>query len=108
MNRRRFILETTRMALGAAAVPSLLTLPNIASSSTRDAVSSDARPRQQDRDWSQTRSELDESLTPYEHVTTYNNFYEFGTGKVGGVPRGDKRRFGNPWLFPADSDAVCA
>ncbi len=23
----------------------------------------------------------DEPLTSYEHVTTYNNFYEFGTGK---------------------------
>jgi sulfoxide reductase catalytic subunit YedY len=23
----------------------------------------------------------DDELTPYEHVTTYNNFYEFGTGK---------------------------
>ena len=27
------------------------------------------------------RSELDESLNSYEDVTTYNNFYEFGTGK---------------------------
>lgn len=24
---------------------------------------------------------LEEKLTPYEHVTRYNNFYEFGTGK---------------------------
>jgi sulfoxide reductase catalytic subunit YedY len=27
------------------------------------------------------RSELDEELNSYEAVTTYNNFYEFGTGK---------------------------
>jgi sulfoxide reductase catalytic subunit YedY len=35
----------------------------------------------QERDWTGVRSELDESLTPYEDVTGYNNFYEFGTGK---------------------------
>ncbi|MGH7561930.1 MAG: protein-methionine-sulfoxide reductase catalytic subunit MsrP [Gemmatimonadales bacterium] len=29
----------------------------------------------------QSRDSQDEKLTPYEHVTGYNNFYEFGTGK---------------------------
>jgi len=33
------------------------------------------------KDWSKVRSELDEELNSYEDVTTYNNFYEFGTGK---------------------------
>jgi len=33
------------------------------------------------KDWSKVRSELDEELTPFGDVTSYNNFYEFGTGK---------------------------
>jgi len=35
----------------------------------------------QDRDWSKTRSERGEELTSFEDITSYNNFYEFGTGK---------------------------
>jgi sulfoxide reductase catalytic subunit YedY len=31
--------------------------------------------------FAEMRSELDEELNSYEAVTTYNNFYEFGTGK---------------------------
>jgi len=38
----------------------------------------------------------DEALTPFEDVTTYNNFYEFGTGK--GDPSSNARDFQvEPW-----------
>jgi len=37
--------------------------------------------RHSQKDWSRVRSELDEELTPFGDVTSYNNFYEFGTGK---------------------------
>ena len=33
------------------------------------------------KDWSTVRSEKDEELTPFEDVTSYNNYYEFGTQK---------------------------
>ena len=46
-------------------------------------------------------SELDEALTPYEDVTTYNNFYEFGTGK--GDPVRNSGEFQpRPWTLRVD------
>jgi sulfoxide reductase catalytic subunit YedY len=38
-------------------------------------------PRRKIEKFSKTPFGSDEKLTPYEDVTTYNNFYEFGTGK---------------------------
>jgi sulfoxide reductase catalytic subunit YedY len=38
-------------------------------------------PRRKIEKFSKTPFGGDEKLTPYEDVTTYNNFYEFGTGK---------------------------
>ncbi len=69
VNRRRFIRDA---ALGTAALafaPSVL-----------DA--SESLPRQQiPARFQNMKSELDEDLNPYSDVTTYNNFYEFGTQK---------------------------
>ncbi len=79
-NRRRVIGETAWAALGAAVVPAL---PRVADASpaglTRAPIV--GQTTQEGRDWSGVRSELDEALTPHEHITTYNNFYEFGTDK---------------------------
>ncbi len=58
LNRRRFIGETTRAALGAAVAPGLLTVPGL-TSGCADAELRDETTRPQERDWSQTRSELD-------------------------------------------------
>jgi len=80
LDRRHFIGQTTRAAFGAALAPGLLAVPSLATGCVAGGLSGEEA-TQGGRDWSQTRSELDEALTPYEHVTTYNNFYEFGTGK---------------------------
>jgi sulfoxide reductase catalytic subunit YedY len=59
----------------------------------------------QEKDWESVRSELDESLTPYEDVTGYNNFYEFGTGKE------DPARYAHtlvtrPWTVEVDGEVA--
>jgi sulfoxide reductase catalytic subunit YedY len=88
MNRRHFIGRSAKAAAAAALVPGLL-------SACDEPQRMEARPAPgagddpptgsgsppQETDWTGVRSELDESLTPYEDVTGYNNFYEFGTGK---------------------------
>jgi sulfoxide reductase catalytic subunit YedY len=96
LNRRHFIGHSARYALAAAAVPGLLVgCDREASGETTDgpdragvgAVRDDGVSSlvpgapSQERDWSKVKSEMGEDLTPYEDVTTYNNFYEFGTGK---------------------------
>src|SRR5688572_25341046 len=45
-----------------------------------DATAAQA-PRRKIEKFTKTPFGSDEKLTPYEDVTTYNNFYEFGTGK---------------------------
>lgn len=74
LNRRHFIGRTAMAAIAAAAVPGALVACDAESAAGEMSAG-------QERDWSKTRSELNEDLTPYEDVTTYNNFYEFGTGK---------------------------
>ncbi|MGE5198799.1 MAG: protein-methionine-sulfoxide reductase catalytic subunit MsrP [Rhodospirillaceae bacterium] len=44
---------------------------------------------------------LDEALTPWEDVTTYNNFYEFGTDK-GDPARNAKNFRTKPWTVKVD------
>jgi len=70
-DRRRFI----KQAVGGVAA---LGIGGTLLSRARNAEASQEPSGQ---DWSKVRTELDEPLTPYEDVTTYNNFYEFGTGK---------------------------
>jgi sulfoxide reductase catalytic subunit YedY len=48
---------------------------------------------------------LDEKNTPYKDVTTYNNFYEFGTGKDDPADRAGSLKT-RPWTAP--SKARCA
>ncbi len=77
LNRRQFIGKSAGIALGGAAgtgaVASVLAGgPGRAVAQTSPGVQ---------KDWSSVRSELDEELTPHEDVTSYNNFYEFGTEK---------------------------
>jgi sulfoxide reductase catalytic subunit YedY len=81
MNRRTFIARSTRLGLAAAIAPTaLLNCDGPEASANAVAVPGIGRP-DQEVDWSKVRSELGEELTPYKAVTTYNNFYEFGTGK---------------------------
>ena len=71
VNRRSFIraaaVGTAGLAMGASGLA---------------AGGVDRRRRQEiPARFAEMRSELDEELNSYEAVTTYNNFYEFGTGK---------------------------
>jgi len=69
VNRREFIGKSATIAAGTSmgaigsGIEGLAQLENV------------------QKDWSKVRSELDEELTPFDDVTSYNNFYEFGTGK---------------------------
>ncbi|MFO7895213.1 MAG: protein-methionine-sulfoxide reductase catalytic subunit MsrP [Longimicrobiales bacterium] len=65
LKRREFIGKTARGLIVAAAAPSTLLACDRANGK---AAGGSAAAEQ-------------EELTPYEHVTTYNNFYEFGVGK---------------------------
>ena len=47
----------------------------------------------------------DEKLTPEEDVTTYNNFYEFGTGKGDPARYGDRMRL-QPWKVKVDGEVL--
>ncbi len=69
LNRRRFIKAAAVGAAGLAVVPAALKAIN-----RRDGQEIPARFRTM-------TSELDEPLNSYRDITTYNNFYEFGTGK---------------------------
>ena len=55
-------------------------------------------PENSQKDWSKVRSELDEELTPFDDVTSYNNFYEFGTGKSDPVRNAHTLR-PRPWTI---------
>jgi len=65
LNRRKFIGRAGRIALLAAVAPGSVSACDFAG---KEAEATEAGGQE-------------DKLTPYEDVTTYNNFYEFGTGK---------------------------
>ena len=81
INRRDFIGKSAGIALGGATGGAL-----IGGAVGGALVGKPGRATAQtspggQKDWSGVRSEMGEELTPYEDVTSYNNFYEFGTQK---------------------------
>jgi len=68
-NRRKFIRAAAAGAAGLALAPSALT------------AATEESPQEIPARFQNLRSELDERLNSYEDITTYNNFYEFGTDK---------------------------
>jgi len=62
-SRRQFLAQSSAAMLAAGLAPSTLWAGNKIEGYRASPFS------------------IKEKLTPYEHVTTYNNFYEFGTGK---------------------------
>ncbi|MBT3960114.1 MAG: protein-methionine-sulfoxide reductase catalytic subunit MsrP [Gemmatimonadales bacterium] len=84
VDRRRFIRDAAAGAAALALAPKLL-------------GAAEGRPRQQiPARFQNMKSELGEDLNSYEDVTTYNNFYEFGTAK--GDPAKNSGPFNpNPW-----------
>ncbi len=98
LNRRHFIGRTAKVAVASALVPGLLAGCDVAPGGAQarvggtpgaenDGAAGPRSPQEApagpsaDRDWSAVRSELGEPLNAWQDVTTYNNFYEFGTGK---------------------------
>jgi len=100
LNRRHFIGRTAKAAVASALVPGLLAgcdvAPGGAAARERGADPGAGEPAGRPggagpqesptgpapgRDWAGVRSELDEPLNSWQDITTYNNFYEFGTGK---------------------------
>ena len=69
--RREFIKLAGLGAIAGATALSGIALPSAAATAPRKKIEKYAR----------TEFGADEKLTPYEDITTYNNFYEFGTGK---------------------------
>ena len=75
VNRRRFIRDA---AAGAAA---LAFAPRVLGASESGRHHESAVSQQIPARFQNMKSELDEDLNPYSDVTTYNNYYEFGTRK---------------------------
>ncbi len=73
LNRRRFLRTVAVGAAGLALTPSAV----------RALPGTRGRPGAWDQEsrFAGMRSELGEPVTSWEEITTYNNFYEFGTGK---------------------------
>jgi methionine sulfoxide reductase catalytic subunit len=71
LNRRTFIRAATAGAAGLAMAPSALRASEPGSGQSQEIPARFAT----------LRSEMDEELNSYREVTTYNNFYEFGTAK---------------------------
>ena len=88
-NRREFV-KAASAALGIAAAGTILPACASTPSST---VTQAAKPK--------GPYDTDEKLTPYEYVTTYNNFYEFGTDK--GDPAKNSGNFKpKPWTVSVE------
>lgn len=93
LNRRDFIRA------GAIAGSGLLAAPGLSAA----AVLPRERGAKLD-DVARSPYSTDETLTSYEDVTTYNNFYEFGTGKDD--PHRNAKDFKpRPWTITVDGEA---
>ena len=101
--RREFMQTSGQLALGAGLAGSGLLLPSAAAARTSEELNLASRPA-----WLEQQMELrkplpdsgpyttDEALTPFEDVSTYNNFYEFGSGKSD--PSANAHNFeADPW-----------
>jgi len=73
LNRRKFIGRAGKLAAAAALAPSALAACDF---------KGEAGAVEAGRTAEAMGSGQEEDLTPYEDVTEYNNFYEFGTGKT--------------------------
>ncbi|HEU4708085.1 MAG TPA: protein-methionine-sulfoxide reductase catalytic subunit MsrP [Methylophilaceae bacterium] len=94
-NRREFLkLAGFGLAAGAAVATGLL--------STRVEAAEVKHGRKIDH-FSKTRYGAEEKLTPYQDVTTYNTFYEFGTSKSDPSYNADSLKT-RPWTVSIEGD----
>ena len=90
-SRREFIRQAATVASTAALAPGLLSSPAAA------AIASDpASPGNKLEGVIETAYKVDQTLTPWEAITSYNNFYEFGTDKSDPARRADTLKTA-PW-----------
>jgi sulfoxide reductase catalytic subunit YedY len=95
LNRRSFI-KTAAVVVGGASIPALFRAsPDLVAGSLFS--STDQR----------STYDTDEKLTPYKDITTYNNFYEFGTDK--GDPHKNAKEFKtSPWTVKIEGHVARA
>ncbi|MDH3496139.1 MAG: protein-methionine-sulfoxide reductase catalytic subunit MsrP [Gemmatimonadota bacterium] len=86
-DRRSFIRQAAGIAAAGLVAPSLLA----ACDRGRTAASEEPAP--------------DDALTPFEDVTTYNNFYEFGTGKGDPAKHAGSLRV-RPWTVTVEGEVA--
>ena len=107
-NRRKFMFDSGKLLIGSAAAS---TIPSLANSQTGDALKARA-PVEMRRSppsawWADKFNNIKpapdsepfftgETLTPYEDVTIYNNFYEFGMDKSDPATRSAEFKT-DPW-----------
>jgi len=86
-SRRHFLAQSSTAMLAAGLAPSTLW--------AGDKIA----------DYLPSKSVLRSELTPYEHVTTYNNFYEFGTAKGDPVVRAHLLKT-KPWSVSIEGEVA--
>ena len=96
LTRREWLQKTSMGALAAGAAT---LLPQIAQAADdtgdRPALPATANPDYQ----------LDDTLTPEKDITTYNNFYEFGTDKSDPARRADRMQT-EPWTVRIEGEVA--
>ena len=99
-HRRHWIAAAGASALGAA-------LPVEASTDARSAgsIMQGGDPKARALAATPSRLSTPERATPYKLVTTYNNFYEFGTEKDDPVKHAQRLRT-NPWSVMVDGEVA--
>ncbi len=78
-NRRKFLQQSGLGLLAGAA--GILSTPSHAVPASNTPPAKSGNPLLKLPRYTKTRYGADEKLTPYQDITSYNNYYEFGTGK---------------------------
>ena len=91
LNRRQFMATAAAAAAGAGVLGERLLHPSATAQGAATKLNTVKSPL----------STTGETLTPYNDVTTYNNFYEFGTGK-GDPSKNAWRLHTRPWTVSVD------
>ena len=73
LNRRELLRSAVATGVIAGMSPFML--------SSSASAANQKLPNVKKTEWTEQALGKNEALTPYKHVTSYNNFYEFGTGK---------------------------
>ncbi len=106
-DQRRYFLQKAGFGVAAGAL-TLLSQPLIAANSTNNSAQSNTKSlnlatSKKLTGYKKTNYGADEKLTSYEDITTYNNFYEFGTDKS--EPAKNATMFkSRPWTLSVEGE----